>query len=487
MLKTRLLKVVLFVSLAIVATASRGDEWNQWRGADRTGYNANSPALIDRLPAEGLKPVWLTSQGLPSSKNGGWSSPVVADGRLFLFAHEKIKTKDELGPAKFPYLPPEKRTNLSDSEYEEYEKNRRDEQEARSKAYRFTETLFCLNAETGEHIWKAETTSVYTRFAQSSTPAVIDGRVLVLGAGRVARCFAAETGKEIWSTNLPGEFRDEFMQSSFAVVDNVAVVRAGELFGLNAETGDILWRTEEDADNKLHASPAIWRRQAKAYVIINAERGETVCVDPVDGDELWRVKSEAGHSTPVIFGDSMLTYASSRKGGLRRYDLTPEEATRAWTFTGAADQGGCPVIVGDHAYVQGDRRLACVNLESGDEEWTTMLDLERPRYTSLAAAGDMVVYAFDGVLAFEASAKDYQPRFEARIGKDSVLNTVAAFEENLNLNELRRTSEGQRQAEKLWRDEFKNSGPLQCTSPAISNGRLYLRLKNGVGCYDLRK
>lgn len=479
----RLVFVLLFIGPLAVFAA----DWNQWRGAGRNGYDANSPALIDQLPSEGLKPLWLASEGIPASKNGGWSSPVVADGRVFLFAHEKIKMAELTGKPKYPYLPPEKRTGMSDAEYEEYEKNRRDEQEARSRAFRFSETLFCLNAETGKQIWKTESKSVYTRFAQSSTPAVVDGRVFVLGAGRMARCFQAEDGSKLWETKLPGEFRDEFMQSSFAIVDNIAVVRAGELFGLNVETGEIIWQTDEDASNKLHASPAIWRHGDKAYVIVNAERGETVCVDPTNGKELWRVKSEAGHSTPIVFGDTMLTYASSRKGGLRRYDLSLEKADRQWTFTGAADPGGCPVIVGDYVYVQGDRRLACVNLKTGDEEWTTMLDLERPRYTSLVAADDLVIYAFDGVLAFEATPKEFRPQIVAKVNNEGLMNSVEAFEKQLKMNELRETAEGQRTAEKVWRTAFNNSGPLQCSSPAIHNGRLYLRMKNGVGCYELKK
>lgn len=481
-------RIMLAICSFAVANVTIAADWNQWRGNNRSGFAQESPALVDKLPAKGMKPVWICSDTISETKGGGWSSPVVAGGKVYLFAHKKNKLSDsKLGPTKYPYLSPDKRVGMSDAEYEEYEDNRRNEQEARSAAFQYNETVYCLSAETGEKLWENQSKSVYTRFAQSGTPAVIDQRIFILGAGRVARCLSADDGKEIWRVKLPGEFRDQFMQSSFAIVDNVAVVRAGQLFGVDAITGKLLWNTNETDTNQLHSSPAIWRSNSKSYIVINAEGGETVCVDPSDGKELWRVDSQAKHSTPVVIGDVMLTYASSRKGGLRRYDLSVEGAKKTWTYTGAADSGACPVVVGDYVFVQGDRRLACVNLESGDAEWSTMLDLERPRYTSLIAADNLVIYAFDGVLAFEATAKEFRPLISAKVNKAGVMNSVEAFEEQLELDAMRKTSEGQKQAEKIWRSEFSGSGPLPCASPAIADGRLFLRLKNGVACYDLRK
>ena len=42
--------------------------------------------------------------------------------------------------------------------------------------------------------------------------------------------------------------------------------------------------------------------------------------------------------------------------------------------------------MGDYVYAQGKRRLACVELATGKEAWSTTLDLSSPQYTSLVAA-----------------------------------------------------------------------------------------------------
>ena len=46
--------------------------------------------------------------------------------------------------------------------------------------------------------------------------------------------------------------------------------------------------------------------------------------------------------------------------------------------------------------------------------------------------------------------------------------------------------DGQEISEKLWQQKAIKSGPLACSTPAVSDGRIVLRLRNAVACYDLR-
>jgi outer membrane protein assembly factor BamB len=310
--------------------------------------------------------------------------------------------------------------------------------------------------------------------------------VYVLGAGRVARCISAEDGKDLWDRKLPGDFRDEFLQSSFAVVDGVAVVLCGSLFGLDTDDGEIAWQALDDENRVLHSSPAIFTSGDQHMAIVNVPGGETVCVDVNDGHTLWTIESQAGNSTPIVIGDKLLTYGSSRKAGLRCYQISPTSAEELWVCQRAADSGSCPVVVGDYVYVQGERRLVCVNMADGDEEWMTELDIGNPRYTSLVAADDKVIYAFDGMLCFAADAEDYHPLMNAKIDAAGLLAEETAFRRKLKMDELEKTAEGQKEAERVWRDAFNNAGPLACSSPVIAGGRIYVRLKNGLACYDLR-
>ena len=475
--------------LCVIACASniRAADWNQWRGPNRDGAAPDSPPLIEALPAAGLAPQWICDKQIPTASGGGWSSPIVAGGNVYLFTHKRFRSQQgELPPPKYPYLAPEDRGGMSDEEYEEYERNRRDEQEQRAKNFRFEETLYCIDTASGSVRWVNERQSAYTRFSQSGTPAISEGRIYVMGAGRTARCIDASTGADVWETALPGEFRDEFWQSSFAVVDSVAVVMCGWLFGLDADSGKILWQVDEGESRTVHTSPVVWTHGGENYVISHTAGGQTACVAPRSGEVLWRVKTDAGHSTPVVVGDRMITYGSSRKAGLRCYQLSREGAEHVWTYQRAADPGSSPVVVDGHVYVQGDKRLACVELETGKAAWSTTLSLNRPRYTSLVAADGKVVYAFDGVICFAADGQEYRQLFGGKIDKAGLLAEEAAFRRLLDMDKLETTAEGQRQAERIWREQIGSGGPLPCSTPAIADGKLYIRLKNGLACYDLR-
>jgi outer membrane protein assembly factor BamB len=313
-------------------------------------------------------------------------------------------------------------------------------------------------------VWLNQRTVPGTRFPQSGTPAVIDDRLYLLGAGRVARCVNALTGQDLWSTPLPGEFDGDAVDSSVAVAAGVVVALAGQLVGLDATTGELRWAGPAGKAIGRHSSPVVWQIGGRELIIVNLDGVHTVCIDPSSGNELWRVQSEADRSTPVLVGDrQMLTYGNSRKKGLRSFAISPEGATPQWVYQGAADAGASPVVVGEHCYVQGELRLACVDLQTGKQRWLVELDLGQPRYTSLAAADGKVLYTFDGLLMFAAAADEHRPLVEAKMDKDAVLFEHSQLPPKAGRNK-----------------------PLECASPALADGRRYLRMRGGVVCYDLR-
>jgi len=477
---------VALPAIVLLGGSLTAADWNQWRGPARDGLAADSPRLRDALPATGLPALWTADDEIAAAESGGWSSPIVAAGKVYLFAHKKTRLKEgSLPPQKFPWLPPEKRTGMSDEDYAEYERQRRDEDEVRASFFRHDEFVYCLDADNGQLAWTNQRDSVYTRFPQSGSPAVVDGRLYYLGAGRVAYCLDAATGKDLWHRKLPGEFRDEFLQASVVVADGVLVVLCGSLFGVDAATGKILWEGDRQATRGTHSSPVVWNAAGRELVIANVGDADTICVDPRTGAEQWRVSSEGGQSTPVVAGDLLITYGSSRKRGLRGFRLSTSGAEHLWTFSGTADPGSSPVVVGDNVFVQGDRRLACVDLATGESRWSATLDMAGPRYSSLAAADGKVFYAFDSVLCFRATAEGFRPLMTARIDDQGVLADESAFRAMLDLDALEKTAEGQKESQRIWRKKFGDSGPLPCASPAIADGKLFLRTKQGLACFDL--
>jgi len=465
------------------ARAETSSGWPQWRGPQRDGSAPASPPLISELPAAGLSPTWKTEK-LPG---GGWGSPIVADGKAYLFIHYKNpKSPDAMPKRKFPYLPDGKRGGMTPAQYEEYEKNRRAEDIEFGKLFDYREAVFCFDAADGKTLWKNEKPSMFSRFVQSGTLTFADGKLYILGGGRHVRCVNAADGKDVWDVAVPGEHLDEFYASSVAIVDGAAIVFAGRLFGLDAQTGKLLWEGDEKKHRGDHSSAVAWKSGGRELAVANVASGETICFEPRTGKEVWRIRSDANSSTPVVRGDLLITYGSSRRSGLRSYRMTPDGAAEEWTYQRISDKGSSPVVVGDYVYVQGEKRIACVELATGQEAWSTTLDLASPQYTSLIAADGKVIYAYDGLLCFAADPKEYHPLFETKFDKQGLMATDAELRKQLKLDEIEKKPNGLEESTRVYQREVGSQGPVACTSPAIVDGRLILRLRESLACYDLR-
>jgi outer membrane protein assembly factor BamB len=471
-----------FTALAIAEGLA--DDWSQWRGSDRNGVAASSPPLIESIPAEGLEPLWV-SEPIKAARQGGWSSPVAASGRVYLFAHEREQVK-EPGPRKFPWLPEDKRGGMTAEEYQEYERNRRLEDQERAKLAQFREHVYCLDAETGKTLWHNRSESVYSRFPQSGSPTVQDGRLYILGAGRNLRCLAAETGDDIWTTRLPGEFEDEHYQSSVLLIDGLAVVMAGRLMAVDAESGQLAWDGDAKTSSGSHSSPVAWASPAGDRIIVNLNGGQTGCFNPQTGERIWAAKTEGGLATPIVQGNLLITYGNSRQKGLRCFRMTEEGAEELWLFRGAQDKGSSPVIVDGHVYVQGERRVACVDLETGEADWTGSLDLASPQFTSLIAADGKVFYAYDGLTAFRATPEGFEPFVQAKFNAAGLMASEDTHRALLNLDQIEKEENGLEKSMRIMDREVNRHGPHKCATPAIADGRLYLRMPEKIVCYDLR-
>jgi outer membrane protein assembly factor BamB len=82
-------RITLAASLALpllLAVVIRADDWPQWRGPNRDGVWSETGILASFRP-DGLKVRWRAKVG------PGWSSPVVAKGRVYLTDSELKKPK----------------------------------------------------------------------------------------------------------------------------------------------------------------------------------------------------------------------------------------------------------------------------------------------------------------------------------------------------------------------------------------------------------
>src|SRR5688500_18502803 len=152
----------LFITIALVgtvvftATQLRAD-WPQWRGPNRDG-RTKAPSIT--WPKE-LKQEWQIQVGV------GHSTPVVADGRIYVFARQGEE-----------------------------------------------EVLFCLDALTGKELWKSAQPIAYEMHKAAtahgkgpkSTPVLSRGNICTLGITGVLSCHDIHTGKLKWRKEFSSQY-----------------------------------------------------------------------------------------------------------------------------------------------------------------------------------------------------------------------------------------------------------------------------------------
>lgn len=78
----------LHLILTALMTHAADSDWPQWRGPNRDGIVPNSPKLLEKWPKDGPPLLWK-SDWIPGCDEGGMGSPVIADGKVFLYVNWK--------------------------------------------------------------------------------------------------------------------------------------------------------------------------------------------------------------------------------------------------------------------------------------------------------------------------------------------------------------------------------------------------------------
>ena len=320
------LSVILGATSAPAAPPPDGNSWPQWRGPDRSGVVRGGPKLAEAWPADGPPLVWR-SEDIPGGPDGGYGSPVVADGRVFLYVSRKSKAPT---PAE---------TLTSD-------------------------LAICLDASNGKEIWRR---GFPGKGNGSSTLCVRDGRVFGLGSAGEAFCLDAATGADVWRVKCRGG------QSSIVVEQGRVVVFADVLTAFDVNTGATLWTqpSVKGRDN----SAVVWRPPGAAdavaagYLLCNsAPRREVACVELSTGKVLWTVPG-GSPSTVAASGEHMAVLTEKGGDGLAAYRISPAGAQQLWRRPEIVDRGLSPIIHDRHVYAVTQDGAICVSIVDNKVAW----------------------------------------------------------------------------------------------------------------------
>jgi len=240
------LSVVILGLLLLWADASRADDWPQWRGPNRDGVWRET-GILESFPPDGLKVLWRAPVG------PGFSSPVVAQGRVYLIHSELMRPNAK-------------------------------------------ERVQCFDAVNGKVLWTFSYDVSYPDWAftpepgmgPAATPIVWDNKLYTLGDKSDLICFDALKGDVLWKKNLETEYGvEQFCFNASPLIEgNLLILCIGSYGGgspscvlaLNKDSGNEVWKTS--TEGLTNSSPVAITAGGTRQVIVWTQKSVMSLPDP---------------------------------------------------------------------------------------------------------------------------------------------------------------------------------------------------------------
>jgi outer membrane protein assembly factor BamB len=272
------------------------------------------------------------------------------------------------------------------------------------------EVVRALDRETGTEIWSREWEGAMSVpfFAKANgdwiraTPIYDDGRLYVGGIRDVLVCLDANNGNEIWRIDFVKEMKTElppFGNVPSPLIDGEHLyTQAGNVVvKVEKKTGTIVWQSMKQGADMMSggafSSPIIASLRGKRQLLVQT-RLELAGIDLDNGEVLWKkeIPTFRGMNilTPMAIGDRVFT--STYQGGSFLFEIDYKDgkwsAAELWKSRLEAYMSS-PVVIDGHIYLHlRNQRFACINLESGEEKWTSK---GFGKYWSMVASGKKIL------------------------------------------------------------------------------------------------
>jgi RNA polymerase sigma factor (sigma-70 family) len=369
------------------AIAEVNGDWPQWRGRNRDGvvHGVTVPALWPKTLTE----EWRAPVG------EGVASPVVADGRVYVFTRENDN-----------------------------------------------EVVRCLDLAAGTELWRSEPYPARYNprpeergFSKGprATPAVAAGRLYTMGMSGMLSCFDASTGSLGWRRDCkatpivpPAPAIPDYGGSSPLIADALCVIHVGDgtdggLTAFDARTGERQWCFAEGY-NPTSGSPILvdlaGERQFVTYAASHA-----VGVSAATGKKLWSAGAGGAgppHTTPLRYKDLLILNDVLQPLRAVRLDRGPNglTPTEVWKSKNLPLGYSSPVVVGDLVVGMSTHKngcFFCLDANTGATLWET--NGREGDYASIVNAGSVLLFLTEkGCLkVVKPSAAAYEPLAEYHV------------------------------------------------------------------------
>jgi outer membrane protein assembly factor BamB len=287
-----------------------------------------------------------------------------------------------------------------------------------------------------------------------STPTVDGTRVYVTGGNGLVSCHDLFSGKTVWKRDMVADFGGQaggwLYAESVLVLGNMAVITPGgkhAIVALNKANGEPLW--ESDLSVTAGYSSCIAIRGQPGTLIVNGSGDGLVAVDARTGRKVWSHDFAAGNTancpTPVYADGHIFWSVGYGKGSVC---IKLESTGSAWKFSEAWRSNEMSVHVANYIIDKGcvyGGGFACLDLKTGATRWKSG---EVRGGTMCLADGMFYIMGANGGQVWLV-----EPRADGCKVSGS----------------------------------FKVEGHGESwASPAVVDGRLYLRYDKNIYCYDVK-
>jgi outer membrane protein assembly factor BamB len=425
-----LVYLAAFCPLALVAAGEpgAGPDWPRFRGPNGDGISRDTGLLQD-WPKDGPPLLWKSDP-----VGAGYASVAVAGARLF--------TMGDVGGKEG------------------------------------TCHVFALDRQTGKKLWSAPVGKAGGGGGYQGprgTPTVDGQLVYALGQFGDLVCLETATGAEKWRKNFAKDFDGNAGGWSYTespLIDGDKLVctpgsqknKKGAIVALDKRTGSVIW--EADFSETAGYASMVVSEACGVRQYVQLLSGGVASVSAETGKLLWRFRDQEGKRAyfagntanipnPVVLGDFIFAGAGYGRGaGLMKLVASGAGPREEWIYfdKDLNSRHGGYVVVGDHVYADRDNagEPFCANWKTGAIEWKRSGKyLGRGGSVSIVYADHRLYMRYDnGYIALvEASPEGYHEHGIFKI-PGSTSNS--------------------------W------------SHPVVVGGKLYLREKDVVLCYDVK-
>lgn len=330
-------RIALSLSLLLTALVAEAHDWPEFRGPTGQGHSTEQGVPLEWNEDGNVQ--WKVP--VPGR---GWSSPVVADGRIWLTA--SVVNQDVASLRLIAY---------------DFDTGR---EVVNSEVFRLTDSRL-LNLKNSH---------------ASPTP-IIDGDRVYVHFGADGTAALTTSGEVVWTARFP-YISQHGNGGSPALYEDLLIINCDGydqsfVVAVDTDTGEVRWKTNRHEPFSQAYSTPLVIREGDSDQVISVGAFQTVSLDPRSGDEIWRVTYDDGFSNVprpvydngivyVVTGFQQPTLMALRVDG--RGDVTGTHIE--WVQRRAVPHTSSPILVGNEIYMVSDIGvLTCMDAATGEVHW----------------------------------------------------------------------------------------------------------------------